>query len=82
MLLGNIGEVVVEGNVVVECNVGEVVVEGNVTRTRSKPERCQLGTCGDSWVSWSMATLPMCGRGNYTEYAVHTHTHIHTHTQM
>ena len=31
VLLGNIGEVVVEGNVVVESIVGEVVVEGNDT---------------------------------------------------
>jgi hypothetical protein len=31
VLLGNIGEVVVEGKVVVESIVGEVVVEGNDT---------------------------------------------------
>ena len=45
---GNVGEVTVEGNVVVECNYGEVVVEGNVTED----------TAGGKWLlSWSRATL-------------------------
>ena len=48
VLLGNIGEVVVKGNVVVNCNVGKVIVEGNVTE----------GAVEVKWLlSWSRATL-------------------------
>ena len=47
VLLGKIGEVVVEGNVVVEWNVGEVVVEGNVTEDAAE---------GKWLLSWSRVT--------------------------